>query len=94
MDFKQYINQIANGLQNILTARITVEKQLSFKCNEDLWIEIRYKHKTYALTPYFCREQFRKKKTIDEAVINGFESLKEEVVKDFGIGQLVDFQKR
>lgn len=94
MDFKQYINQIAHGLQDILTAKITVEKQFTFKCDEDFWIEIRYKHKTYALTPYFFREQFCKRKSINEAVLSGFESLKEEVVKDFGIGQLVDFQKR
>lgn len=91
--FDKYVYQITTELQGILTAKITVIKKISVIHSEELWIEIKYKNKTYALTPYFLHTQFYAGKTVDEAAINGFEELKKCVIKDFGIGQLAEFQK-
>lgn len=95
MNFEEYVNKIANGLQEILTAKITVNKQISFTSDSryefSIWID--YKNRSYALTPFFCENQYKNNEPIDDAIHNGFISLREEVIRDFGIGQLVDFQK-
>lgn len=90
MDREEYIRSIRECLNSILNATVTVRKNCTSPTElYQNYIEVRYKHRTYALSSYFFDVCMSNNLTIAEAAYKGIDQIRDLVIKEFGIDELL-----
>lgn len=84
MGRETYMSSICECLNFALNATVIVQKNYSVSGSPCSYIEVRYKHKTFALLPHFFDECLDENLTVAEAAYKGVDNLRDLVIKEFG----------
>lgn len=86
---EEYISNICECQNHALNATVTVQKNCSMPHNSSSYIEVRYKHKSFALLPHFLDDCLDDNLTVAESAYKGVDTLRDLVIKEFGLDELL-----
>jgi hypothetical protein len=90
--YEAYVWGVAKKLQDMLFGHVYIEYILTGRLDFDgICIKVKYKARTYTLSPYFFEKQYTSGKSINETVNTGFEELKNLAIRDLGFNALPEF---